>query len=417
MATLGTMGGDQLTTGAAGATGAIGTTTPPSPNMGATGIPGVPGAMAVPGAAGPASGPGSAWATPTTGGNDYGQMFTQSGQAPVTSVDQGENYQKTMQDAYWNQATSRLDPQWNQRQSGLESQLANMGLSRGTDAWNREMGNMSMQRNDAYGGALNSAILNSGAEAQRRQAMDIASGEFANKQVDTRNQLGLQYAGLANKEQLQSMQGEQALQQIDANNKGQMSLQDNKNAAALQQLGVQTQSNEKIAAGNNMTTIEAAHINAAAMHAAAAAQMAGMNAQAAASVYSAQLNAGLTAQRIANEEKHATITDTIGMQQNQFSTYQWFIDHGYNQTDAAAQAGLPATPQTANTTPSTGFIDPGAKNIGAGNAGTADMISGAVDVAGNVINTGIDYYNRNKTPAPTGSYGGNYVTPTNWSNE
>ena len=49
--------------------------------------------------------------------------------APVSSVNQGQQYMGNMQDAYYNQATSRLDPQWNQRQSGLESQLANMGLS------------------------------------------------------------------------------------------------------------------------------------------------------------------------------------------------------------------------------------------------------------------------------------------------
>jgi hypothetical protein len=99
------------------------------------------------------------------------------------NVDNGENYQAKMQDAYYNQATSRLDPQWNQRQGDMENQLQNMGLTRGSEAWNRESQNFGQQRNDAYNTAQNQAIMNSGAEAQRRQNMDIAQGDFGNKNI------------------------------------------------------------------------------------------------------------------------------------------------------------------------------------------------------------------------------------------
>jgi hypothetical protein len=120
-------------------------------------------------------------------------------QMPVSQVGQQPLYMQNMQDAYMNQATSRLDPQWTSRQSDMETQLANMGISRGSPAWDREMANFQRGRNDAYGSAMNSAILNSGAEAQRAQGMDIAGGNFANQaaQQNFQNQLASQGAANA----------------------------------------------------------------------------------------------------------------------------------------------------------------------------------------------------------------------------
>ena len=53
---------------------------------------------------------------------------------PVSSIQQGQPYYDRMQDAYYNQARARLDPRFEQQQSGLENQLANMGLTRGSEA-------------------------------------------------------------------------------------------------------------------------------------------------------------------------------------------------------------------------------------------------------------------------------------------
>lgn len=130
------------------------------------------------------------------GGEALNTGYINPAQAPVGSVQSGSPYMQKMQDAYWNQATSRLDPQWQQRQSDLETQLANMGLSRGSEAWNREMGNLNTGRNDAYGSALNQAILNSGQEAARLQGMDINAGNFQNQwnQQGFQNQLASQQA-------------------------------------------------------------------------------------------------------------------------------------------------------------------------------------------------------------------------------
>lgn len=101
-------------------------------------------------------------------------------QMPVNRVDQGANYMQNMQDAYMQQAQSRLDPQFQQREQDLQTRLANQGITPGSEAYNREMQNLAFERTDAYGNARNQAILNSGQEAARRQGMDINAGNFAN---------------------------------------------------------------------------------------------------------------------------------------------------------------------------------------------------------------------------------------------
>lgn len=60
--------------------------------------------------------------------------------------------------AAYGQSTSRLDPMWNQRQEALTSQLLNQGLDPSSEAYRNAMGDFSRERNDAYQGALNSAI-------------------------------------------------------------------------------------------------------------------------------------------------------------------------------------------------------------------------------------------------------------------
>lgn len=52
--------------------------------------------------------------------------------------------------AAYAQETSRLDPQWNQRQGQLETQLANQGIARGTEAYTNAMRDFNNGRNDAY---------------------------------------------------------------------------------------------------------------------------------------------------------------------------------------------------------------------------------------------------------------------------
>ena len=58
----------------------------------------------------------------------------------------------------YGQATSRLDPQWQQREAAARTQLLNQGLDPSSEAFRTEMGNLGMQRNDAYQGAMSGAI-------------------------------------------------------------------------------------------------------------------------------------------------------------------------------------------------------------------------------------------------------------------
>jgi hypothetical protein len=115
---------------------------------------------------------------------------------PNMSVNQGQQYIGKMQDAYYDQARSRLDPQWQQSSADLENKLANQGLSPGSEAYNRAKQQQQFGQNDAYAQARNQAILNSGSEAQRLQGMDIAAGQFGNQatQQNYQNQLSSQAA-------------------------------------------------------------------------------------------------------------------------------------------------------------------------------------------------------------------------------
>lgn len=57
-------------------------------------------------------------------------------------------------DSTYSSYTSRLDPQWNQRQQQLETQLANQGIGRGTEAYTNAMRDFGTGRNDAYQQAM-----------------------------------------------------------------------------------------------------------------------------------------------------------------------------------------------------------------------------------------------------------------------
>lgn len=96
------------------------------------------------------------------------------------SVGQGQGYIDRAGDAYYRQATSRLDPRFAQAGAALDTQLANQGITPGSEAWNNAKREQAFAQNDAYGSAMNNAILTSGAEGSRLQGMDIAAGNFGN---------------------------------------------------------------------------------------------------------------------------------------------------------------------------------------------------------------------------------------------
>jgi hypothetical protein len=97
------------------------------------------------------------------GGGGLGQGATGLQQQFGQTYSQGFNYSPDQArnqaiDSAYGQATSRLDPQFNQRQEQLQTQLMNQGLDPQSEAYKNAMGDFSRERNDAYNGALSSAI-------------------------------------------------------------------------------------------------------------------------------------------------------------------------------------------------------------------------------------------------------------------
>lgn len=70
---------------------------------------------------------------------------------------------QTAQDAIM----ARLNPQFDRRQSQLETQLANQGIARGTEAWNAAQGDLNNARNDATSQAALQGI-NLGQQARQQ---------------------------------------------------------------------------------------------------------------------------------------------------------------------------------------------------------------------------------------------------------
>lgn len=77
--------------------------------------------------------------------------------------------------AAYNQAASRLDPQWSQQKQTLDTQLANQGLTPGSEAYGAAQQDYSRARNDAYSSAMNNAIGQGTAAQQATFTQNLAA--------------------------------------------------------------------------------------------------------------------------------------------------------------------------------------------------------------------------------------------------
>lgn len=77
--------------------------------------------------------------------------------------------------------TQYLDPQFEQSQAKLENQLANQGITRGSEAYNNAMLNFNNQKQQAYESARNQAIGGGIQAAQDMFGMNLQGGQFANQ--------------------------------------------------------------------------------------------------------------------------------------------------------------------------------------------------------------------------------------------
>lgn len=70
-------------------------------------------------------------------------------------------------DALYRQQAAYLDPQYQQREAQLQAELANKGISLGSEAYNNLTGNLARDRSFDYSRARDSAIAGSGSELSR----------------------------------------------------------------------------------------------------------------------------------------------------------------------------------------------------------------------------------------------------------
>lgn len=96
----------------------------------------------------------------------------------MQSLQSPQILQQQASDAAYQNATRYLDPQFQRQQAGLENQLANQGITRGSEAWNNSMQQQDMAKQQAYEGARNQAY---------QQGMQGA-GQFYNQGMGTRQQ-------------------------------------------------------------------------------------------------------------------------------------------------------------------------------------------------------------------------------------
>lgn len=84
-----------------------------------------------------------------------------------TAVGQSGDARQQIQDALYNRAKSTLDPQYDQYQQETDAQLANEGIFRGSELFDKTQGNLARQRDAAYADARDRSILAGGQEQSR----------------------------------------------------------------------------------------------------------------------------------------------------------------------------------------------------------------------------------------------------------
>ena len=85
---------------------------------------------------------------------------------PTLPDDFGTERQR-VEDALYNRGEARMGSRFAQDQNDLETQLSNMGITRGSAAFNREMQRFNERKDDAYADLRDRAILAGGQEASR----------------------------------------------------------------------------------------------------------------------------------------------------------------------------------------------------------------------------------------------------------
>lgn len=102
-----------------------------------------------------------------------------------------------LSDATYEKYTRRLDPQFEKEQNDLTSQLANQGITQGSEAYTKAMDDFGRRKNDAYSGARNESVGAGRQEQGRLFGQGMQSREQGFRQnISRRQQLYNELASL-----------------------------------------------------------------------------------------------------------------------------------------------------------------------------------------------------------------------------
>ncbi len=176
-------------------------------------------------------------------GGQVQDSFNQGGPIQTRLNNTAGDWRQKAQDA----ALAFMKPQQEQRQQALESQLANMGLTRGSQAWNSEMQRLQDQNTrdsfQAFGAGQS--------EANMLFGQDLASGQFANSAQQQGYNQGLGAAEFANRAQNQNFGQNAAMAAFNNQAQGQQRGQNVQDAQLYNQAAMQNNNADQMAGNFN----------------------------------------------------------------------------------------------------------------------------------------------------------------------
>jgi len=96
------------------------------------------------------------------------------------SVDVSDAARQRAENATYQAYVDKLTPQFQRQTSDLETRLANQGLSVGSEAYQRAMGDLRDKQNEAYNNAAYQSVLNGQNTYSQNVSDAIKSAEFSN---------------------------------------------------------------------------------------------------------------------------------------------------------------------------------------------------------------------------------------------
>jgi hypothetical protein len=97
----------------------------------------------------------------------YKNALNYDGAQAMPGVNDFGGERQRVEDQLYSRYTSRLDPEYQRQEQALKQNLANRGLTTGSEGWNREMDAFRTSQRDAYADARMQAVQAGGSEQER----------------------------------------------------------------------------------------------------------------------------------------------------------------------------------------------------------------------------------------------------------